>query len=131
MIEQFENMQKLGKDQMDASLKTFGTVSKGIQSIAVEAADYSKRSFEQSTAMLEKLVAAKSLDKAVEIQTEYLKETYESLVAQSSKMGELYANLAKEAFRPYEGLYANAQAVTKANVQATSRQAEAATRKAA
>lgn len=110
MFAQFENLQKLGKEQMDATLKTFGSVSKGAQAIAVEVADFSKKSFEDSSATLEKLVGAKSLEKAVEIQSDYLKSAYEGFVAQSSKLGELYANLAKEAFKPVEGLYSKAQA---------------------
>ncbi|MDJ1157217.1 phasin family protein [Chelatococcus sp. SYSU_G07232] len=110
MFAQFENFQKLGKEQMDATLKTFGSVSKGAQAIAVEVADFSKKSFEDGTAALEKLVGAKTLDKAVEIQTDYIKSAYEGFVAQAGKIGELYANLAKEAFKPVEGLYTKAQA---------------------
>ncbi len=106
MMQQFDNIQKLGKDNMDAALKTFGTVSKGAQTIAVETADYAKKSFEQSTATLEKLVGAKTLDKAFEIQTDYAKTAYEGFVAQSAKVAELYTNLAKDAFKPYEGLVA-------------------------
>jgi hypothetical protein len=108
MMQQFDGMQKLGKDNVDAAMKTFGAVSKGAQAIAVETADYAKKSFEQGTATLEKLVGAKTLDKAIEIQTDFLKTSYEGFVSQSSKLGELYANLAKEAFKPYEGLVAKA-----------------------
>jgi hypothetical protein len=99
---QFDQIQKLGKDNADAALKTFGAVSKGAQTIAVESADFAKKSFEQGTAVIEKLVAAKSLDKAIEIQTDYVRSTYEGIVAQSTKMGQLYASLAKDAFKPYE-----------------------------
>jgi hypothetical protein len=106
MIQQFQNIQKLGKDNADAVLKSFGAVSTGAQAIAVEAADYAKRSFEQSSATLEKLVGARTVDKAFEIHTDYLKAAYEGLVAQSTKLGELYTNLAKDAFKPYEGLVA-------------------------
>jgi len=104
MTPQFENIQKIGKDNVEAALKSFGAVSKGAQAIAVEAADYAKKSFEQGSATLEKLVGVKSLDKAIEIQTDYLKTSYEGFVAQSSKVGELAANIAKEAFKPYEGI---------------------------
>ena len=106
MIQQFDTIQKFGKDNVDAALKSFGTVSKGAQTIAVETADYAKKSFEQRTATLEKLVGAKTLDKAIEIQTDFVKSAYEGFVAQSTKLGELYAILAKEAFKPYEGLVA-------------------------
>jgi hypothetical protein len=108
MMQQFDTFQKFSKDNVDAALKSFGAVSKGAQTIAVESADYAKKAFEQSTATLEKLVGAKSLDKALEIQTDYVKTAYEGFVAQSTKLGELYANLAKEVFKPYEGFVAAA-----------------------
>src|SRR5215213_1510070 len=106
MIQQFDQFQKIGHDNLDAVVKALGAVSKGVQSIAVEAADYGRKSFEQSTATVEKLVGARTLDKAVEIQTTYLKDAYESFMAQSTKIGELYTAIAKDAFKPYEGLVA-------------------------
>ncbi len=103
-MQQFDNVQKLGKDNADAAFKAFGAVSKGAQAIAVEATEFAKKSFEQSAATLEKLASARSLDKAVEIQTDYMKSAYEGLVAQSTRMGELYANLAKESLKPLQGI---------------------------
>jgi hypothetical protein len=103
---QFDQIQKLGKDNADAALKTFGTVSKNAQAIAVESADFAKKSFEQGTATIEKLVGAKTLDKAFEIQADYVRSAYEGIVAQSTKMGQLYANLAKDMFKPYETMVA-------------------------
>ena len=64
MVRNIDEVQQLGKDNMDATLKSFGAVSKSLQSIAIELADYSKRVFEQGTAASEKLLGAKSLDKA-------------------------------------------------------------------
>ncbi|WP_046863317.1 phasin family protein [Microvirga massiliensis] len=110
MIQQFDQFQKFGQDNMDAAMKTFGAVTKGAQTIAVEAAEYARKSFEQGTATVEKLVGAKTLDKAVEIQTEFLKNSYEGFVAQTTKMGELYAAVAKDAFRPFETIVTKAPA---------------------
>jgi hypothetical protein len=106
MLKNFEDFQKLGKDNMDTCMKQFGTVSKGWQAIATEVADYSKKSFEHSTAALESLLGAKSLEKAIEIQSDYVKTAYEGFVAQSSKLGELYTDLAKETYKPLEGMIA-------------------------
>ena len=44
----------------------------------------------------------------MEVQSEYLKSSYEDFVAQSTKLGELYAGLAKEAYKPFEGVMAKA-----------------------
>lgn len=106
MLQNFEDIQKVGKDNLELASKSFGTVSKGVQAIAIEVADYSKKSFEEGTATAEKLFGAKTLDKAVEIQSAYFKSTYESFVAQATKMGELYADLAKETYKPYESVLA-------------------------
>ncbi len=105
----FDDMQKLGKDNLELAMKSFGAVSKGFQAIAVEVADYSKKSFEEGSATMEKLLGAKSLEKAIEIQSDYAKSAYEGFVAGATRIGELYADIAKEAYRPFES------AVSKAN----------------
>ncbi len=102
-VKSFEEFQKFGKDSVDASMKAFGAVSKSAQAIAVESVDYSKRAFEDSTAVVEKLFGAKSFEKAVEIQQDYLKTAYDGFVAQATRMSTLYNDFAKEAYKPYEG----------------------------
>ena len=106
MLKNFEDFQKLGKDNVDVALKQFGTVSKGWQAIATEFADYSKKSFEEGSAALEKLFGAKTLEKAIEVQAEYVKTAYEGFVAEATKIGELYTDLAKESYKPLEGFLA-------------------------
>jgi phasin family protein len=106
-----DQMQKLGKDNMDMAMASFGAWTKNAQAIATEVADYSKKSFEDSTAALEKLMSAKSLEKAMEVQSEYLKSSYEGFVAQSSKLSELYADLAKQAYKPLEGMLGKVSAM--------------------
>ena len=101
-MKNLDDMQKVGKDNMDATLRSFGAVSKSVQAIAVEVADYSKKSFEQSTAAIEKLFGAKSIEKAIEVQSDYVKSTYEGFVAEATKLGELYTELAKESYKPFE-----------------------------
>jgi hypothetical protein len=110
MVKDMEDMQKFGRDSMDAALKSFGAMSKSLQNITVEWADYSKKAFEEGTAATEKLLGAKSLDKAVEVQTDYLRSAYERFVTQASKLGELYADMAQETYRPFESLTKTATA---------------------
>jgi len=109
MTQSFEDVSKAGKEFIDTSLKSFASLSKGAQAITVEATEYSKKAFESGSAAFEKLVSAKSLDKAVEIQTDYAKQAYEGFVAQATKMGELYAEIAKEAYKPFESIVAKAK----------------------
>ena len=102
MVSNIDDLQQFGRDNMDAAVKSFGALSKSVQAIAVEMADYSKKVFEQGTAATEKLIGAKSLEKAIEVQSDYAKSSYESFVAEATKLGELYADLAKEAYKPFE-----------------------------
>ena len=53
-------------------------------------------------------MGAKSLDKAMEVQTDYLKSSYEDFVAEATKLSELYTDLAKESYKPFEGVIAKA-----------------------
>ena len=109
MVKTFEDLQQVSKDNVDVTLKAMGAISKSTQAIAVEVADYSKKAFEDGTAALEKLFGVKSLDKAIEVQTEYAKTAYEGFVAEATKLGELYADLAKETYKPFEGFLARAK----------------------
>jgi hypothetical protein len=106
-----EGAQKLGKGGMDAALASFGVWTKGAQAIALEMVDYSKKSAESSAAAWEKLMSAKSLEKALEVQSQYLRSSYEDFVAEATKLGELYADLAKQAYKPYDGAFAKASAM--------------------
>jgi hypothetical protein len=113
MVKNIDELQQFGKDNVDATMRSFGALSKSWQAISVEWADYSKRVFEQSTATTEKLLGAKSLEKAVEIQSDYVKSAYEGFVAEATKLGELYSDLAREAYKPLEGQFGKVPAFSK------------------
>ena len=92
-----EEYQRLTKDGFDAAARSFAEVNKGFQAIAAEVTDYSKKAFEDSTRAFEQLIGAKSIEQAIEIQSQYAKKAYDSYVAEMSKLGEMYVGLAKDA----------------------------------
>jgi hypothetical protein len=97
-----EDMQKLGKDSVEMALTSLSAWTRNAQAIAVEMADFSQKSLAGSAAAWEKLMQAKSLEKAVEVQGEYLKSSYEDFVAQATKVGGLCVDLAKDACKPFQ-----------------------------
>jgi hypothetical protein len=107
MVATFESVQKIGKEQFEAVSAATAAVTKSWQSIASETTDYSKKSFEKSRALAEKLIGVKKLDEALELQSEFAKSAYEDFIAEATKLGELYTNLAKEAFKPIEAASKN------------------------
>jgi hypothetical protein len=113
MVKNLEDMQKFGKDGVEATLKSFGALTKSCQEIATEVADYSKKAFEDGAAATEKCVGAKSFDKLIEAQTDYLKSAYDGFVSQSAKLGDLYAGLAHETYKPFESYVKTADVTVK------------------
>jgi phasin family protein len=101
-----EDIQQYGKEHFDTVVASATTVQQGLQAIASAYGDYTKKSFEDSKSFVEKLSGVKSLDKALEVQTEYAKSAYETFVAESQKIAGLYTNLAKQTFKPVENMVA-------------------------
>src|SRR5208283_4405950 len=106
----FEDFQNFSKQQIEALTAASSTWTKGLQEIAAESTDYSKKAFAASSAVFEKILGARSVEAAIQIQTDYAKQAYEGLVAQASKVSELYAKVASDALKPVTAAYASFQA---------------------
>jgi hypothetical protein len=106
MEQGFDEFQKVGRDGFDAVIRSWGEVNKGFQAIAAELTGYSKRAFEDSTRTFEQLVGAKSVEQAIEIQSQYAKRSYDAYMAQVSKLGEMYAGMARNAYQPVKAAIA-------------------------
>ena len=105
MTEQFktgEQFQRASQEGFDAVVRAYGETNKGLQAVATEVADYSKKALEDATRAFQQLVTAKSAEQAFEIQSQYAKKAYDAYIAEASKLGEMWAALAREAYKPVE-----------------------------
>jgi hypothetical protein len=93
--------QQNGKEQVDTGTASANTFPDSFQAIATAYGDYTKKSFEDTKSFVEKLSGVKSLDKAIEIQTEFVKTDYETFVTESQKITALYGDLAKQSYKPF------------------------------
>jgi hypothetical protein len=64
-----------------------------IQTIANAYVDYTRKSLQESTSFVEKLMGVRSFDNAVEVQTEFARQALANFVAGSQKICELYGKL--------------------------------------
>ena len=96
------DFQKVSKDNYEAVLRSYGELNKGFQAIATRVADYSKKAFEDATRAYEQLVGAKSLESVIEIQSQYAKKAFDAYVAQASKIGQMYVDLAHTSYQSVE-----------------------------
>ncbi len=98
MFIKFEDFQDFGRKQFDTATAAVLSTSKGLQAIAAEATDYSKRTFDENAAHAQKLLQVKKPDEFLELQSNFAKAAYEGFVAQATKISQLYSELGKEAF---------------------------------
>ncbi|PZM11241.1 phasin family protein [Rhizobium tubonense] len=104
----FDDASKKSKEAIDTALKGYSDVAKGFQAIATETTEYSKKSFQDGVTHIEALAGVKSIETAIELQTNFVKSYYESFVSEATKLSEMYADLAKTVYKPYEAPVAKA-----------------------
>jgi hypothetical protein len=72
----------------------------GFQTIATAYGDYTMKTLEEIRCLVEKLSDVRSLDRAIEIQAEFARQSCTTFIADSRRIGELYGELARQAFKP-------------------------------
>ena len=75
-----------------------------LQTIANAYRDYTRKSIEEFGSFVEQLSGVRSLDKAMTVQSEFVKRAYETSVAELQKICELHNRLAKQTLDPFKGL---------------------------
>ena len=81
-----------------------------LQTIANAYRDYTRKSLEEFGSFVEQLSGVRSLDKAMTVQSEFVKRAYETSVAESQRICELHNRLAKQTLDPFKGLTGKAPA---------------------
>ena len=98
-----ENQSNSDDTRLDTGTALTNTFLGGFQAIATAYGAYTKKSFEDTKSFVEKLSGVRSLDNAIEVQTEFAKTAYETFVTESQKIGVLYGDLAKQSYKPFSG----------------------------
>lgn len=100
----FEYPGKLGKEFIESGLESISAVSQDAQAITAATAGYAKKMVEAGNEAMGRLMVAGSLESAIEIQSDYFRRAYEGFVAEATQLGGLYADMAKDAYRPFEAI---------------------------
>jgi hypothetical protein len=97
-----QDYQKAAQSGFETANHVFGEVNRGLQSVAAEMTNYSRRSIEDVFRAWEQLVSARSLPEVIDIQSRYAQKTVESYMSQFSRMTELYLDLTRATSKPVE-----------------------------
>jgi hypothetical protein len=82
------------------SMTDFAPIQEKLTAITTAQAEYAKSAFEAHKAYLEKLATVKAPDQALQLTTDHMKSGYETFVAESQKIGEMYKSFFTVAFKP-------------------------------
>ena len=100
MSSNFPEIKAFDVTSFEAFTGATASSAKGLQAIVAEMTDYSKKSFEKGRVLFEKLITVKKIDEAFQLQSDFAKSAQEDFLAYATKIGEIYSNHAKEAFKP-------------------------------
>jgi hypothetical protein len=95
-------VQEIGTGQLESKTSATSSFLDTFQAIATEASDYSRRSLENRSTFVAKLLGATTFENAIQVQSEHAKTSYASFIAFLMKMAELRASIAKTFFKPIE-----------------------------
>ena len=87
---------------VEAASASFTEANRGFQALAAEVMNYSKTAFDDAMQTWEQLLGVKSLEQAMQIQSEYAKRVYENHMAELSKLGEMCVDVARDMAKPNE-----------------------------
>jgi len=98
MLINSEEIKTLGLSQVDVLTAAATSTAKGLLAITTEATGYSKKSVENGFALWESLLHARKPDEIVQLQSDFGKTAHDDFIAGATKISNIYADLAKEAF---------------------------------
>jgi phasin family protein len=97
-----EDYQKAAQKGFEAANRAFGEMNRGLQTVATEMTNYTKKTIEDVFRAWEQLASARSLPEVIDVQTRYAQKAVESYMNQFSKMTELYLDVARNASKPVQ-----------------------------
>jgi phasin family protein len=97
-----DQFQRAAEGGWEGAGRSISEVNRGFQALAAEMTEYSKKTFDDAIRTWEQLIGVKSLEQAIEIQSQYAKRVYENHMAEMTKLGEMYARMVRDASQPVE-----------------------------
>jgi len=95
-------MAGMARGNVEAMLESSRAAAQGIEQIAREVADFSRKSFEETTAAARAMTTVKTPNELVQLQNDFAKTQFDAAVAEMSKLSETMVKLMGEVFEPMQ-----------------------------
>lgn len=91
---------EFAKGNVEALVESGKIAAKGFETLGQDVAEYNRKSFESATATLKSLAAVKSPADFFKMQSDFVRQSFDSVVAETSKNTEAFIKLAGDAAQP-------------------------------
>lgn len=95
-----EEMGELTKGNYDAIVESSKIAAKGVETLSQEAVEFSRKSFEKSTATFKSFAAIKSPAEFFQLQSELMSAAFDSFATEAAKNSEKFLKLAGDVSQP-------------------------------
>ena len=96
----FEDINTFGKGNVEAVVECSKIAAKGFEQMGQDAATYMKSSYETATGAFRSMTAAKSPTELFQLQSDFVRSSFDAFVAQTSRSTEAALKLAGEIAQP-------------------------------
>lgn len=102
-VKGYDRFFSYGRDTMEAYVKSANAAGKGVETIQNEIYAFSRQSLEDSISATRALFGTKSIHEAFELQSDFIKSSFETYVGEVAKLNEIVFSAAKDAIVPLQG----------------------------
>ena len=93
------------KESLNALMASAGAFTKGFEKLTAEGASFSKAAFEETVATAKAASAAKTLQEAIELNSDFVTSSVEKNLGQINKVADIWASTAKDTVEPLTERY--------------------------
>ena len=100
-----EELADLTRGNVEAMVASSKIAAKGVETMSQDAAEYSRKSFEEASAVLKSFAEVKSATDFFKLQGDFARSAFDAAVAESARVSETVLKLAGEVAEPLNSRY--------------------------
>ncbi len=97
-----DDVSQASRKVLESGLASASAMSEKLGVITTEAGEFARETAQRNSSLIEAITSAGTPDAALKLQTDFARESYRAMVSQAARMTELYAELARDVYRPFE-----------------------------
>jgi len=101
-MKQVDELVGVARGNVEAMLASSRVATSGLEAIAHQVADFSRKSFEETTAAARAMTTVKTPNELMQLQNDFAKTQFDHAISEMSKLSETMVKLLGEVFEPIQ-----------------------------